>query len=154
MEEHVRKFFIRVGISNKPYGGSPDETREFYPAWWIQMWRLRHRWQMSLCQSIMTSHRRQWHHYLHMPPPLLWSICTWFPIFSSRWPKQCRALRYPGRIRRVLYFGGRYLDTGQNLAGIGTFAVPLLTYVILKNRTKWVPRTISDKDAVRRLCYI
>ena len=96
MEEHVRKFFIRVGISNKPYGGSPDETREFYPAWWIQMWRLRHRWQMSLCQSIMTSHRRQWHHYLHMPPPLLWSICTWFPIFSSRWPKQCRALRYPG----------------------------------------------------------
>ena len=43
---------------------------------------------------------------------------------------------------------------GPNLAEIGTFAVPLLTYVLFKTHIKWVPRTISDKDAVRRLCYI
>ena len=43
---------------------------------------------------------------------------------------------------------------GTNLADIGNFAVPLLTYVILKTHIKWVPCTSSEKDTVRRLFYI
>ena len=32
-----------------------------------------------------------------------------------------------------------------NFSDIGTFAIPLLTYVLLKTHIKWVPPTISDK---------
>ena len=51
-------------------------------------------------------------------------------------------------------FGGQYLDTGPNFSNIGTFAVPLSTYVLMDTQIKWVPRTISDKDDVRSLGYI
>ena len=43
---------------------------------------------------------------------------------------------------------------GHNLADIGTFAVPLSTYSLSKTHIKWVPYTVSDKDAVHRLYYI
>ena len=41
---------------------------------------------------------------------------------------------------------------GPYLADIGTFAVHVLTKVILKTHKKWVPHTISDKDDMRRHC--
>ena len=43
---------------------------------------------------------------------------------------------------------------GPNFADIGTFVVPLSTYVIMKTGIKWVPFISSYKDAVRRLDYI
>ena len=43
---------------------------------------------------------------------------------------------------------------GPNLADIGTFAVPLSMYVLLKIHIKWVPRKSLYKEAARRLCYI
>ena len=43
---------------------------------------------------------------------------------------------------------------GLYLADIGTFAVSLLKNVLLKTHIKWVSRTRSEIDAVRRLCYI
>ena len=39
-------------------------------------------------------------------------------------------------------------------ADIGTFAVPLLAYVLIETRLKGVPRTISEKYVVCRLGYI
>ena len=39
-------------------------------------------------------------------------------------------------------------------AYIGTFEVPLLTYVPMKTHKKWVPCTSSDKDILCRLSYI
>ena len=38
-------------------------------------------------------------------------------------------------------------------ANIGTFAVPLLTYILIETNIKGVPRTSSDKYDVRGLGY-
>ena len=42
----------------------------------------------------------------------------------------------------------------QFFADIGTFAVPLPTYVLTKTHMKWVPRNILDKEAVHSMGYI
>ena len=43
---------------------------------------------------------------------------------------------------------------GTNLFDIRTFAIPLLTYILLKIHIKWVPHKILDKEDVHRLSYI
>ena len=40
------------------------------------------------------------------------------------------------------------------LLDIGTFAIPLSTYTLIKPHIKWVPITISDTDAGIRIGYI
>ena len=56
--------------------------------------------------------------------------------------------------RQVHAFGGWSLDTDPNFSRIGTFAVPLLMYVLTETHIKGILRTLSDKDAVIWIGYI